>query len=254
MRLVTKADIDDAANRISGAVLRTPLVPTTLRGRRLWLKPENLQAIGAFKVRAPPTSSPRCRRASVTVAVVAYSQRQPRAGRRARRPARRCPGTDRDRTTQHPRSRSTRPRRSARKSARYRWPSGAAVAAELAEERGATLIPPFDHPGVIAGQGTIGLEILADLPDADVVLVPVSGGGLAAGIGVAIKAVRPRTKVYGGRAGTGRGRGRQLRRRASRALAGREPGAHDRGRPACRTVRTHIRASHPGPGRDSDRQ
>jgi threonine dehydratase len=72
-----------------------------------------------------------------------------------------------------------------------------ATAEQLAAERGATLVPPFDHPGVIAGQGTIGLEILADLPDADVVLVPVSGGGLAAGVGVAIKALRPRTAVFG---------------------------------------------------------
>jgi threonine dehydratase len=71
------------------------------------------------------------------------------------------------------------------------------VAEQIAEERGATLVPPFDHPGVIAGQGTIGLEVMADLPDADVVLVPVSGGGLAAGVGVAIKALRPGTAVYG---------------------------------------------------------
>jgi threonine dehydratase len=59
------------------------------------------------------------------------------------------------------------------------------------------LVPPFDHPDVIAGQGTIGLEIVADLPDVDVVLIPVSGGGLASGIAVAVKALRPSAAVFG---------------------------------------------------------
>jgi threonine dehydratase len=71
------------------------------------------------------------------------------------------------------------------------------VAAELAEQRGATTIPPFDHPDVIAGQGTVGLEIAEDLPDVDVVLVPISGGGLASGIGVAIKALCPHARLFG---------------------------------------------------------
>ncbi|HEY0806229.1 MAG TPA: pyridoxal-phosphate dependent enzyme, partial [Pseudonocardiaceae bacterium] len=73
MRLVTKADIDDAANRISGAVLRTPLVPTTLRGRRLWLKPENLQAIGAFKVRGATNVLATLPESARDRGVVAYS-------------------------------------------------------------------------------------------------------------------------------------------------------------------------------------
>src|SRR5262249_6229874 len=71
------------------------------------------------------------------------------------------------------------------------------VAAEVVEQTGAVLIPPFDHPDVIAGQGTIGLEIADDLPDVQNVLVPVSGGGLASGIGTAIKARCPSAKVFG---------------------------------------------------------
>jgi threonine dehydratase len=71
------------------------------------------------------------------------------------------------------------------------------AAATLAAERGMTLVPPFDHPDVIAGQGTIGVEILADLPAVDVVLVPVGGGGLASGVSAAIKAIRPQTAVFG---------------------------------------------------------
>ncbi len=68
---------------------------------------------------------------------------------------------------------------------------------EISERRGYILIPPFDHPEVIAGQGTIGLEIAEDLPDADVVVVPVSGGGLISGIAVAVRALNPKAKIIG---------------------------------------------------------
>ena len=62
---------------------------------------------------------------------------------------------------------------------------------------GGVLVPPFDHPDVIAGQGTIGLEIAEDLPDVATVLIPLSGGGLASGIGTAIKALCPHARVIG---------------------------------------------------------
>jgi threonine dehydratase len=74
------------------------------------------------------------------------------------------------------------------------------VAQKLAAERNATLIPPFDHHEVIAGQGTIGLEILEDLaerPEADVIIVPVGGGGLIAGVAAAVKALRPACRIIG---------------------------------------------------------
>ncbi len=67
----------------------------------------------------------------------------------------------------------------------------------LVRDRGLTEVPPFDHPDVIAGQGTVGLEIVAAVPDLDLVLVPLSGGGLAAGVGSAVKALRPRARVVG---------------------------------------------------------
>lgn len=196
MRLVTRADIVDAANRINGSVLRTPLVPTTLRGRPLWLKPENLQAIGAFKVRGATNVLAQLTDRDRARGVVAYSsgnhaQAVAHAAQLAGVPAvividDTAPALKIDATKALGAEVRTVP-----------LAQRAAVAQELADERGATLIPPFDHPGVIAGQGTIGLEILADLPDADVVLIPVSGGGLAAGIGVAIKALRPETAVFG---------------------------------------------------------
>ncbi len=71
------------------------------------------------------------------------------------------------------------------------------VAAEVVEQTGGVLVPPFDHPDIIAGQGTIGLEIAEDLPAVENVLIPVSGGGLASGIGTAIKALCPDARVFG---------------------------------------------------------
>jgi threonine dehydratase len=68
---------------------------------------------------------------------------------------------------------------------------------ELTADTGRTLVHPFDSPTTIAGQGTVGLEILEDVPDADVVVVPVGGGGLIAGIATAVKALRPETRVVG---------------------------------------------------------
>jgi threonine dehydratase len=68
---------------------------------------------------------------------------------------------------------------------------------KLAEAHGLTLIPPFDDPRIIAGQGTAGLEIVRDRPEVDVVLVPVGGGGLIAGIAAAVKRLRPEAKVIG---------------------------------------------------------
>jgi threonine dehydratase len=73
----------------------------------------------------------------------------------------------------------------------------AARAKQLVAERGLSLIPPYDHPDVIAGQGTVGLEIVADLSEVDVVLVPVGGGGLASGVATAVKALRPSAAVVG---------------------------------------------------------
>jgi len=72
-----------------------------------------------------------------------------------------------------------------------------AKALEIQQETGAIFVHPFDDPMTIAGQGTIGLEILDDLPDADVILVPVGGGGLISGITVAVKGIRPSTLIIG---------------------------------------------------------
>jgi threonine dehydratase len=196
MELVTKTDVIDAANRIKDSVLRTPLVRAAFNGHDLWLKPENLQYVGAFKIRGAANVLAQLPDSARERGVVAYSsgnhaQAVAFAARQAGVPAlividetaperklaaTRAFGAEVVTVPLHERQR---------------------VAEGVAAERGALLVPPFDHPGVIAGQGTIGLEIIADLPDVDVVLVPVSGGGLASGVGVAIKATRPETAVFG---------------------------------------------------------
>jgi threonine dehydratase len=72
-----------------------------------------------------------------------------------------------------------------------------AIARRIGEERGLTLVPPFDDPAIIAGQGTIGIEIAAQWPDTEVVLVPISGGGLISGIATALKGLLPGVRIVG---------------------------------------------------------
>jgi threonine dehydratase len=72
-----------------------------------------------------------------------------------------------------------------------------ARAETIAAEEGLTVVPPFDHPDIIAGQGTVGLEIAEEWPEVDTVLVPVGGGGLAAGVSVAIRALCPEARLFG---------------------------------------------------------
>jgi len=67
----------------------------------------------------------------------------------------------------------------------------------LVAEDGLVMLPPFDHPAIVAGQGTVGLEIMEAVPDAATVLLPLSGGGLASGVAAAVKAVNPDTRVIG---------------------------------------------------------
>jgi threonine dehydratase len=196
--LVSLADIRAAADRIAGVVVRTPLVPYAMADdeRPLWIKPESLQPTSAFKLRGAYNKISQLLPEARERGVVAHSSgNHARAvAWVARRLGLRAVIVMPDTTPPNkvaavralgaeivivpPSERDTRP-------------------FELADEYGYLPVPPFDDQAVVAGQGTVGLEILADLPDADVVLVPVSGGGLAAGVATAIKALRPRTRVVG---------------------------------------------------------
>lgn len=202
MELVDLADIRAAARRINAVVVRTPLLPgpAPLAGSDdrpgLWLKPESLQPTGAFKLRGAAYALSRLPGGRRAAGVVTHSsgnhgQALAYAARAAGVP---CTVVMPDTAAPHkvaacqdlgaevvPVAAAQRDRR----------------AAELARERGMALIPPFDHPDVIAGQGTVGLEIVEDLPDVDVVLVPVGGGGLASGVATAVTGLRPGTRVVG---------------------------------------------------------
>jgi threonine dehydratase len=196
--MVTLGEIEEAAARIRAFVVRTPLVPALWadEDRPLWIKPESLQPIGAFKVRGAFNAIGNLDESVRTRGVVAYS-----SGNHAQAvayaaaifgiPAHIVMPEE----TPHIKVEATRSHGAevvlCGPGERER------VAAEVLEETGGVLVPPFDHPDIIAGQGTIGLEIAEDLPGVDNVVIPVSGGGLASGIGTAIKALCPQARVFG---------------------------------------------------------
>lgn len=199
MKLVTIDDIRSAAEQIRPHVVRTPLLPAHWGDveRPLWIKPENLQPIGAFKVRGAFNAVASAREgADHSIDVVAYS-----SGNHAQAVAYAAaefglrahivmPEETPNVKVQATRDLGARVVLS---------PAGQreAVAEKVRAETGGVMIPPFDHPDVIAGQGTAGLEIAEDLPSVRNVLIPVSGGGLASGIGTAIRALCPEAKIYG---------------------------------------------------------
>jgi len=193
-QLVTIEQIRDAAELIRPYAVRTPLLASPWPG--LWLKPENLQPIGAFKIRGAVTAISRldpALRARGVLAhssgnhaqAVAYTARAFGVGAHIvipdNAPARKVQATrDLGATVElvPVEQRFSRP-------------------LELERETGKAMIAPFDNADVISGQGTVGLEIAADLPDVTTVLVPVSGGGLISGVAAAITALLPDAKVVG---------------------------------------------------------
>jgi threo-3-hydroxy-L-aspartate ammonia-lyase len=198
VQLITVDDIHAAADRVRDVVVRTPLIPAQWADadRPLWIKAENLQPIGAFKIRGAFNAIANLSDVERSRGVVTYS-----SGNHAQAVAYAAAhfGIDAHvvmpEETPHIKVAATRDRGATvvlcKPGQREK------VAAEILEQTGGMLIPPFDHPDVIAGQGTIGLEIAEDLPDVRTVLIPVSGGGLASGIGTAIRAKCPAAKVYG---------------------------------------------------------
>src|ERR687889_1088753 len=193
-------DIERAQRRLRGVALHTPLVPCPggEEDRALYFKPESLQPTGAFKLRGAynkiSSLSPEDRRRGV----VAHS-----SGNHAQAVAYAALALGVKATIVMPRGAS-------RVKLDATAELGAEVvlvgpgsaersrkAEELAEEHGYVPVPPYDDEVLMAGQGTIGPEILEALPDVETVLVPVSGGGLIGGISAAIKLSRPEVRVIG---------------------------------------------------------
>lgn len=196
MDLVTLDDIHAAAERIAGVAVRTPLLMAPAIGAGLWLKPETLQPTGAFKIRGAVNAvfslPPEVRsRGVVTHSSGNHGQALAYAARAAGTTC--CvvvPSTA-------PAVKVDAIRAQGAEIIKAEPPERLSEAQRVADERGSVLIPPFDHRDVIAGQGTVALEILMDLPEVEVIVTPVGGGGLISGVAVAAKAIRPGVRVIG---------------------------------------------------------
>ncbi len=205
LRLPTAADVDAAAERLAGVALRTPLISSpmldALTGGRVFLKAETLQRTGSFKFRGAYNKLSSLAADVRRGGVVAFSsgnhaQGVAAAAKLLNMPAvivmpRDAPRPKRERTAAlgaevvlYDREREDRE----------------AIARRIADLRGAVLVPPYDDPFVIAGQGTTGREIAEDMVRLghaiDCVIVNASGGGLTAGVALAVKARAPAARIY----------------------------------------------------------
>jgi threo-3-hydroxy-L-aspartate ammonia-lyase len=200
--LVGLTEIESAARRLAGIAVRTPLLPadavSDAVGSEVRLKCENLQRAGAFKIRGAfnfvsQLSDDQVKSGIITFSSGNHAQAVALTGRlrgiRAvvvmptNAPKVKVEGTKRLGGEVHFAG-TTSPERKRR-------------AEEIAEQEGLIMVPPFDHRHIIAGQGTVGLEIGREWPDVDFVLAPIGGGGLASGIAAAVKRMLPNARVIG---------------------------------------------------------
>ena len=200
--LVSLAQVRAAAERLRGVVVRTPLVElpelSDSLGHVVRLKCETLQRAGSFKARGalnfvrqlPPTATvpglityssgnhgqavALAARLEGVPAIVVMPTTAPRV---------KVEGCERLGAEVVLEGTTSRERRE--------------CAERVARERGLTIVPPFDHPWIIAGQGTLGLEILEDWPEVDAVLVPIGGGGIISGVAAALRRLRPGIRLVG---------------------------------------------------------
>jgi threonine dehydratase len=198
--MIRPEDVAAARRRLRGVALKTPLIPCPGGDgtRSLFFKPESLQPTGAFKLRGAYNKISSLSNDERARGVVAHS-----SGNHARAVAYAARALGVKATIVMPRG-----------AAKGKLDSTAALgpelvlvgpdsgerarkAEELAAEHGYVPVPPYDDEVLIAGQGTVGAEILEDLPDVETVLVPVSGGGLISGVAAAIKQTRHGVKVIG---------------------------------------------------------
>lgn len=193
MNLVTAADVEAATHAIDGMAVRTPLLPAAWAGR-LWLKAENLQPVGAFKIRGAANAVARLPRDTAGVITHSSGNHGRALGYVAARRGVPCVVVVPDTA---PQAKIAAMRDTGAELVIVPGAQREATAQALASERGLTLVPPYDDVAVIAGQGTVGVEIVAERPGLDTVLVPIGGGGLASGVGVAVKALSPATRVVG---------------------------------------------------------
>ena len=203
--LVTLAEIRAAAARIAPIAVKTPLVRAQFPGlsghgqtREIYLKAESLQPIGAFKIRGAANKILQLTPEEVSRGVITYS-----SGNHGQATAYVAREVGAKAVIVMP-SNAPAIKRAATISfgaeivdVGLASSERLAKSDELVRKHGYVVIPPYDDEQIIAGQGTCGLEIVESLPSVDLVLVPVSGGGLLSGIAAAVKRLSPQTKVYG---------------------------------------------------------
>jgi threonine dehydratase len=199
--MITLSDIQVARERIRGIAAHTALVEFKLceaDPRRLFLKPENQQPIGAFKLRGAynkiaSLSAEDRKRGVITYSSGNHAQGVAYAARALGTRAvivmpNNAPAIKREATAAlGAEIVLVGPGSSERQ----------AKAEELASERGYVIVPPYNDDQIIAGQGTMGLEILEDMPDVEMVLAPIGGGGMLSGVATAVKLSKPAVKVIG---------------------------------------------------------
>ncbi|MBU6166062.1 MAG: threonine ammonia-lyase [Alphaproteobacteria bacterium] len=202
MPLITLANVEQAAARIAGHVSRTPFLHSAtlshLTGAEIWLKFENLQFTASFKQRGALNRMLGLTEAERKRGVLAVS-----AGNHAQGVAYHASQLGIPATivmpTSTPAIKANRTREFGAEVilAGSDFAEATAAIPALVSERGLTFIHPYDDDAVIAGQGTVGLEMLADQPDLDVLVVAIGGGGLISGIAVAARALAPRVEIVG---------------------------------------------------------
>jgi threonine dehydratase len=198
--LVTLDALHAAAAALRGVAVRTPLLSAAdvVPEGRVWVKPEMLQRGGAFKLRGAYNFLNALDPAQRARGVVA-----PSSGNHAQAVALAArlfgvPATVVMPTTVTAAKRAGAERLGARvELAGTNTHHRMQRAQEIVAESGGVLVPPYDHPWIVAGQGTAGLEIVEDMPSVRLVLVPVGGGGLSAGVATAVKLLSPETRVVG---------------------------------------------------------
>ena len=202
LRLTTLQDIIAAAATLESVAVRTPVLPDDVLGERLgiqlWHKAEVLQRGGAFKFRGAYNYLSNLDPDIRARGVVAPSSGNHGQGVAMAARLFGVPATVVMPTNVTPAKRAGAERLGARiVLAGTTTQERADRAREICDAEGLTLVHPYDDPKIIAGQGTVGLEILADVPEVDTVLVPVGGGGLSAGVATAVKLLSPHTRVIG---------------------------------------------------------
>lgn len=199
---VSLYEVEAAARRIAGAVHRTPVARCStldrLAGRQLLFKCEHLQRIGAFKFRGALSFLSALEPREAAAGAVTHS-----SGNHAQALALAARQLGMRATVVMPRDASRVKVAAVREYGAeiVRCEPTPAARAETAEtvvrERDGVLVPPYDHPQIIAGQGTVALELFDQCPDLDAIVAPVGGGGLMSGICVAARALSPRTRLIG---------------------------------------------------------